>query len=148
MHKKGLFQVKDMQTPLHLKKFFFILCPKWRVMFGNEWNVNFPIFFFLRYDRSKIEKLYPFGYKNKKRCAMFWKGFLSSWIFCMWCLFFEIWSNMYFTFVMHSGHRRIQKILYDGWGEGALRPLKPPPRLWWIFNFFFKLNYFVNFFFN
>ena len=71
--------------------------------------------------RPKMEKKCCF-----KRCSMFWNWFLIKWAFLVRFLVFELWSILYFTFVMYSGPRRV-KIFYML--VGLHRP-KPPFFVW------------------
>ena len=56
------------------------------------------------------------------RCAMFWIGFIYSWVVFLRFLVFETWSILYFTFVFHSGHF-VFYILYFQHPTG-LRPVE------------------------
>ena len=91
--KWGLFLVKNMHTI-----FFVHIVAQYSET--NEKSISdFCDLYFLKYKRSKWEKSYPFGFKKLKRYAMFWNGFLSSWVFFfLRCLVFEIWSILYFTY--------------------------------------------------
>ena len=116
--------MNDMQTspPSQKEPFSFF----WSKMTRNVLNwmksqfSDFRNFYFLRYNRSKIEFFLSIWLK-KKRCAMIWNGFLSY--FFVRSLVFVIWSILHFTFVMHSWPRRIlkKKIML-----GGLRFPKPP----------------------
>ena len=70
----GLVLVKDMQTSP----------PQWYAMFWNEWKINFS-FFFNPWFCSQFPSVFTDQIwrrkKCLKRCAMFWNGFFSSWIF-------------------------------------------------------------------
>ena len=101
-----LFLVEDMQTLPPQKEPFFSSCCE---MFWNDWKINFPIFaifYFSKYNRSIMGKFVSI-WLQKKKCIMFWNGFLSSWVFFVRCLVFQILPILYFTFEMHSVLRRI-----------------------------------------
>ena len=93
----GPVLVNDMQTSPQKEPFSFF-GPKWREMFWNEWKIHFPIFviseIFKHLERKK--KSY-----HPKRCAMFWNRCSSSWVIFVRFLVFELWSILYFTFVMN-----------------------------------------------
>ena len=97
-----------MQTsPSPQKESFFIFWYKMRRNVLIRIKNQFSYFYFgdIIVQKSKICIHLT---KKPKRCAIFWNRFLSSWVFFVPCLVFEIWSILYYTFVMHSGLRRIQ----------------------------------------
>ena len=59
-----------------------------------------------------------------KRCAMFWNGFLSSWVFLVRFLIFVLRSISYFTFVVHSGN--FWQILIFFCVKGGSSPFNAP----------------------
>ena len=64
--------------------------------FWNGWNINFPIFSF--WDILQKWFFYQFGYRKEKDVQCY-----ETDLFFVRFLVFEIWSILYFTFVMRSG---------------------------------------------
>ena len=85
----GSVLVNDMQTSTLKKSHFHFFGPTGCLMFWNEWKINFPIFAM----NSFWDMVAQNSWNPKKKRAMFWNGFFSSWVFfLLQFLVFEIWS--------------------------------------------------------
>ena len=125
LNQLGPVLVNDMQTPSPLKRAIMIFGPKWHVMLWNEGKTNFPTYatfifwtmvdsvlnfqMFLTYQRCKKKCCL-------KRCAMFWNGFLSSWV--SFCTIFSFWDIA--DFVFNSGFEF--RLTWNGEFRGAVPP--------------------------
>ena len=67
--------------------------------FSRRTNEHFSFTIFKCFYQPNMVKNYVY----LKRCVMFWRGYLCSWVLFVRFLVFEIWSILYFTFVMHPG---------------------------------------------
>ena len=78
-------------------------------MFWKEWKINFPfhaIFRLWEFEQflvfsSEMGKIISIRLEKLKSWAMFWNGFWNSWGFFVRFLIFDVWSILYFNFVMH-----------------------------------------------
>ena len=107
----GFFHINDM--PLSpSKKAVSIFCPNCCAMFSNEWKINFPILIFWVIDDFVHNfQLFLTNQKWKKNVMRnLWNGFLSSWVLFVKILVFELWSILYFTFVVHSGLNQFRNL--------------------------------------